>query len=229
MNPVSPHSGFLQSPPSMRQPSPAVPSPANPSGSPFPSAASPLGGSPRSKPSPRFAGTSPKPVVGGGASSSSHLAYTRTLPARLWAGAIPTVLPIKAFHEIFRPTSVGNSGITIPPVHRFVNYVEVGFLDYLGFLLALFWTEVFALFPCLWILKIYLDFTKKCLSKGVSFNQIFFFKYRNSCLYLGFLVVCLCGGSCNTSLKMRTTSLQCQARNQSLHTESVATVNTLED
>jgi len=123
LNPVSPHSGFLQSPPSMRQPSPAVPSPANPSGSPFPSAASPLGGSPRSKPSPRFAGTSPKPVVGGGASSSSHLAYTRTLPARLWAGAIPTVLPIKAFHEIFRPTSVGNSGITIPPVHRFLGCV----------------------------------------------------------------------------------------------------------
>lgn len=125
LNPVSPHSGFLQSPPSLRQPSPAVPSPANPAGSPFSSVASPLGGSPRSKPSPRYAGTSPKPV---GASSSSYLAaQSRTLPPRLWAGAIPTVLPAKAFDDICKSTSVaslaGGSNAVICPLHRFLGCV----------------------------------------------------------------------------------------------------------
>lgn len=127
LNPVSPHSGFLQSPPSLRQPSPAmpgVPSPANPAGSPFSSVASPLGGSPRSKPSPRYAGTSPKPF---GSSSSSYLAaQSRTLPPRLWAGAIPTVLPVKAFDDICKSTSVPNiaaSNAIISPIHRFLGCV----------------------------------------------------------------------------------------------------------
>ena len=126
LNPVSP--GFLQSPPSIRQPSPmpgsTVPSPANPAGSPFSSVASPLGGSPRSKPSPRYAGTSPKPI---GSASTAHLAQTRTLPPRLWAGAIPTVLPVKAFDDICKPTTSGNippsNTTNIAPLHRFLGCV----------------------------------------------------------------------------------------------------------
>jgi mediator of RNA polymerase II transcription subunit 14 len=104
-NPVSPHGGgassFLQSPPSMgRQPSPAMPGAApSPAGSPFTSVASPLGGSPRSRPSPRYSGTSPKPS---GYGSSYPLTQTRLLPQRLWAAAIPTLLTSKAFDEICR-------------------------------------------------------------------------------------------------------------------------------
>ena len=120
LNPVSPHSTFLQSPPTIRQPSPAmsgaVPSPANPSGSPFPSAASPLG-SPRSnKPSPRYVGSN---------SSSSYHAQTRILPPRLWAAAIPTVITIKAFDDICKPTNLigANNSSLVSPLHRFLGCV----------------------------------------------------------------------------------------------------------
>lgn len=121
LNPVSPHSTFLQSPPSnLRQPSPAVPSPANPAGSPYPSAASPLG-SPRSKPSPRYAGASPKSV---GHSASFHHAQTRILPPRLWAAAIPTVLTTKAFDDICRPSNLMSNNLsTVSPLHRFLGCV----------------------------------------------------------------------------------------------------------
>jgi mediator of RNA polymerase II transcription subunit 14 len=117
LNPVSPHGGasaFLQSPPSMSlQPSPAMPGAApSPAGSPFTSVASPLGGSPRSRPSPRYAGTSPKPAAGHG--SSYLLTQSRILPQRLWAAAIPTLLTTKAFDEICRQV----------PVYRYVVMLQ---------------------------------------------------------------------------------------------------------
>ena len=125
LNPSSPHSTFLQSPPTLRQPSPAmvgsVPSPANQAGSPFPNAASPLGGSPRSKPSPRYSGPSPKSISGSGV----HHAQARILPPRLWAAAIPTVLTTKAFDDICKPGSlIGSSNASmVSPLHRFLGCV----------------------------------------------------------------------------------------------------------
>jgi mediator of RNA polymerase II transcription subunit 14 len=48
------------------------------------------------------------------------------LPPRLWAGAIPTVLPVKAFDDICKSTSVPNiaaSNAVISPIHRFLGCV----------------------------------------------------------------------------------------------------------
>ena len=119
LNPVSPHSTFLQSPPTIRQPSPAMPGsvPSPLGGSPFPSAASPLGGSPRPRPSPRYGSSYP--------SGSSHQAQSRILPPRLWAAAIPTVLTAKAFDDICRPANLAgvNNSSLVSPLHRFLGCV----------------------------------------------------------------------------------------------------------
>ena len=127
LTPASPHgSTFLQSPPTHRQPSasPApspglfpLPSPGT-GGSPFPSAASPLGGSPRPRPSPRHPGSSPHP-------GASHSTPSRILPQRLWAAAIPTPLTAKAWDELCRPHHLPgtSSSILVSPLHRFLGCV----------------------------------------------------------------------------------------------------------
>ena len=137
LTPASPHgtqnAGFLQSPPTHRQPSasPApspgglfpLPSPGQ-SGSPFPSAASPLGGSPRPRPSPRNPGSSPNPSMGHSGGGGVHQTPTRILPQRLWAAAIPTPLTFKAFDELCRPsqlpgTSPAGNQLLVSPLHRY--------------------------------------------------------------------------------------------------------------
>ena len=136
LTPASPHgsqnAGFLQSPPTHRQPSasPApspglfpLPSPGQ-SGSPFPSAASPLGGSPRPRPSPRNPGSSPNPSMGHTGGSGVHQTPTRILPQRLWAAAIPTPLTFKAFDELCRPSQLPGASPTgnqllVSPLHRY--------------------------------------------------------------------------------------------------------------
>ena len=136
LTPASPHgsqsTAFLQSPPTHRQPSasPApspglfpLPSPGT-GGSPFPSsAASPLGGSPRPRPSPRHPGSSPNPS--GHGTTAAHQAPARILPQRLWAAAIPTPLTFKAFDELCRPSYLtGTSGpLLVSPLHRFLGCV----------------------------------------------------------------------------------------------------------
>ena len=139
LTPASPHgsqsAGFLQSPPTHRQPSasPApspglfpLPSPGQ-SGSPFPSAASPLGGSPRPRPSPRNPGSSPNPSMGHGGGSGVHQTPTRILPQRLWAAAIPTPLTFKAFDELCRPSQLPGASPTgnqllVSPLHRYSRW-----------------------------------------------------------------------------------------------------------
>ena len=120
-------SGLLQSPPSHKQqsaspaPSPGVfpaPSPLG-AGSPF-TAASPMGGSPRPRPSPRHTGSSPSPAV-------SHVTASRILPQRLYAAAIPTPLTVKAFDELCRPSVLAGSSSSgmVSPLHRFLGCVFI--------------------------------------------------------------------------------------------------------
>ena len=114
--PMSPHGGAVTSP----APSPGVfptPSPMG-AGSPF-TAASPLGGSPRPKPSPRHAGSSPNPSV--------SQPPSRILPQRLWAAAIPTPLSVKAFDELCRPSVLVGSSSSgmVSPLHRFLGCVFI--------------------------------------------------------------------------------------------------------
>lgn len=150
LTPASPHTnaslgGFLQSPPSIRNPSPAtpstqqpqpspsgftVPSPINPGGSvgsPFPSAQSPMAvGSPSvPRPSPRQPGLSPHMSPGpaginsqSGSKDSASKPVSRLLPQRLWAGAHPTPLTAKKFDEICKecPLPIPCPGFVTPNV-----------------------------------------------------------------------------------------------------------------
>ena len=129
LTPASPH-GFLQSPPAMRQPSPAgapYPSPGNPQapspggftvpspsmgGSPFPSAQSPA------------SVNSPAGNKNNKAGKSGGTAVSRVLPQRLWAGSTPTPLTSKALADMCTPIKAANndqSMMPLSPLHRFLG------------------------------------------------------------------------------------------------------------
>ena len=82
------------------------------------------GGSPRPRPSPRHAGSSPNP---GTVSSAGHQTPARILPQKLWAASMPTPLTAKAFDELCRASQVAgcSSSGMVCPLHRFLGCVFI--------------------------------------------------------------------------------------------------------